>query len=64
MFYTLIAQDTPTTITTGSVESWNKSSNRMDCAHDIHTDIQAFQVFPVSLPFSTPVAFPLLFKYQ
>ncbi len=64
LFYIINSSDTPTTITTGSVSVWNDSVNHVICTPNSQTLTNAYQLHPVSLPFSTPVALPLQFKFQ
>lgn len=63
-FYIFNNSETPTTISTNSQGNWNWSSNHLDCTPDIRTNIQAYELHTTSLPFSTPIAFPLQYKYQ
>lgn len=64
IYFILNNPDAPTTISTASQQLWDSSSNKLNCVSDVRTNIQAYQLFPVNLPFSVPLAMPLQIKYQ
>ncbi len=69
-FYIVPNSETPTTITTNSVQYWDSIHNQYSCCPSTTctfgspSTIQAYQLHQVTLPFSVPLALPLQFKYQ
>ena len=63
-YYIFHDSEQPTTINIASQGTWDPSSNHLNCIPNVVSNVQAYQLYPVSLPFSTPVAFPLQYKYQ
>jgi hypothetical protein len=64
VFYIFDDSETSTTITINSQGYWNWSTNTLICTPSGPSTLAAYQLHPVSLPFSTPVVLPLQYKYQ
>ena len=69
-FYIVPSSETPTTITTNSVISWDFTHHQFSCCPSPTCTFgppvttQVYQLHQVTLPFSVPLALPLQFKYQ
>jgi len=63
-YYIFHDSEQPNTINTSSQGVWDPSSNHLNCIPNVASNVQAYQLYPVSLLFPTPVAFPLQYKYQ
>lgn len=50
--------------TVESFRYWNTATKSSSCVVGASSDFQGWQLYPVTLPFSTPIAQPLQFKYQ
>jgi hypothetical protein len=64
VFYVINISETPTTFTANSVSVWNDAANHAFCNPISQTLTDAYQLHTISLPFTTPIAEPLQFKYQ
>jgi hypothetical protein len=64
IYYEFTDAEGPSTITTNSDGSWNAATNQFVCVSQTRTDVTAYQLHQVNLPFSAPIAQPLQFKYQ
>ena len=64
IYYEFTDSEGPATITTNSDGSWNTATNQFVCISQTRTDVTAYELHQVNLPFSTPISEPLQFKYQ
>jgi len=63
-YYIVHYLEQPVAINSGSLGTWDASTNSLHCVPDSENVPQAYQLYPVTLPFPVPIAFPLQFKYQ
>lgn len=63
-YYIVHYSEQPVSIYSGSLGTWDASTNSVHCVPDSANVPQAYQLYPVTLPFPVPIAFPLQFKYQ
>jgi len=63
-FYIIPDHAPTTTVSINSVLQWDTSSHQALCHLYALPNAQVYQLQPVSLPFTVPLALPLQFKYQ
>ncbi len=63
-FYIIPDHAPTTTVSINSVLQWDTSSHQAICHYYSLPNAQAYQLQAISLPFTTPLALPLQFKYQ